>query len=123
VTRRDRSFVVYVWNKGTHSCIHSFMYFLRREGGFPSRMLTRLVSVKGDQVRASNSRSFLLIWTAVSSIRFAVAGHLRNMWVSSPRIPCWWQYLQWRCWYSCRAFRPEKCRCVGIYWDSHPAPP
>ncbi len=50
--RRDRSFVVYVWSKGTHSraCIHSFVYFLRREGGgFPSRMLTRWVSVKDDQ--------------------------------------------------------------------------
>jgi len=40
---------VYVWSKGTHSCIHSFVYFLRREGGgFPSRMLTRWVSVKDD---------------------------------------------------------------------------
>ena len=29
VTRRDRSCVVYVWSKGTHSCIHPFVYFLR----------------------------------------------------------------------------------------------
>jgi hypothetical protein len=116
VTRRDRSFVVYVWSKGTHSCIHPFVYFLRREsGGFPSRMLTRWASVRDDQGRASNSRSILLICVAVSPIRLAVAGHLRKMWVSSPRA-CWWQYTQWRCWYSCRPMRPEKCKCVGIYW-------
>ena len=54
--RRDRSFVMYVWSKATHSCIHSFVYFLRREGGgFPSRMLTRWMSVKDDQGGASNS--------------------------------------------------------------------
>jgi len=80
VTRRERSFVMYLWSKGTHSCIHPFVYFLRREGrGFPSRMLTRWVSVKDDQGRTSNSRSFLLIWTTVSAIRLAVAGHLKNM--------------------------------------------
>jgi len=42
-------------------------------------MLTRWVSVKDDQGRASNSRSILLIWVAVSPIRLAVAGHLRNV--------------------------------------------
>ena len=111
VTRRDRSFVVYVWSKGTHSCIHPFVYFLRREGGgFPSRMLTRWVSVKDDQGGTSNSRSFLSIRATVSPIRLVLVGHLRNMWVSSPRTPCWWQYSQCLCWYSCRTFRPEKCR-------------
>ena len=60
MTRRDRSFVVYAWTKGTHS--HTLLHpplrvFLEREGGgVPSRMLTRWVSVKDDQGRASNSR-------------------------------------------------------------------
>ena len=58
-------------------------------GGFPSRMLTRWVSGRDDQGRTSNSRSFLSIRAMVSPIRLVVAGHLRNMWVSSPRTPCW----------------------------------
>ena len=92
--RRDRSFVVYVWSKGTHSCIHSFVYFLRREGGgFPSRMLTRWVSVKDDQGGTSNSRSFLWIWSTVSLTRLAVVGHLRNIWVSTK-----WIYFPWQFW-------------------------
>jgi hypothetical protein len=87
VTRRDRSFVVYVCSKGTHSCIHPFVYFLRREGGgFPSRMLTSWVSVKDDQGGTSNSRSFLSIRATVSPIRLAVAWHLRNMIPEDPLL-------------------------------------
>ena len=43
------------------------VFFEEGGGGFPSRMLTRWVSVKDDQGRASNSRSFfVLIWTTVT---------------------------------------------------------
>jgi len=45
VTRRDQNFVVYVWSKGTHSCIHPFVYFLRREGGGFQVRLPKLTAV------------------------------------------------------------------------------
>ena len=56
MTRRDRSFVVYAWTKGTHS--HTLLHpplrvFLEEGGGgFPSRMLTRWVSVKDESLCA-----------------------------------------------------------------------